>query len=85
MQLTQIQKLVGQIELVSGLHIGGSSTEMHIGGMQESQGDLLVPWLFGRFTEGASVAKTASLGSISRRAAPYRRCAEIKSTRRSRR
>ena len=32
MQLTQIQKLVGQIELVSGLHIGGSSTEMHIGG-----------------------------------------------------
>jgi CRISPR-associated protein Csm3 len=32
MQLTQIQKLAGQIELVSGLHIGGSSTEMHIGG-----------------------------------------------------
>lgn len=32
MQLTQIQKFVGQIELVSGLHIGGSSTEMHIGG-----------------------------------------------------
>lgn len=32
MQLTHIQKLVGQIELVSGLHIGGSSAEMHIGG-----------------------------------------------------
>lgn len=32
MQLTKIQKLVGQIELVSGLHIGGSSAEMHIGG-----------------------------------------------------
>ncbi|QGU32421.1 type III-A CRISPR-associated RAMP protein Csm3 [Thermochromatium tepidum] len=32
MQLTQIQKLTGQIELISGLHIGGSSTEMHIGG-----------------------------------------------------
>jgi CRISPR-associated protein Csm3 len=32
MQLTHIHKLVGQIELVSGLHIGGSSTEMHIGG-----------------------------------------------------
>ena len=32
MQLTHIHKLVGQIELVSGLHIGGSNTEMHIGG-----------------------------------------------------
>lgn len=32
MQLTQIQRIVGQIELVSGLHIGGSSAEMHIGG-----------------------------------------------------
>lgn len=32
MQLTHIQKLTGRIELVSGLHIGGSSAEMHIGG-----------------------------------------------------
>jgi CRISPR-associated protein Csm3 len=32
MQLTQIHKLVGQLELISGLHIGGSSAEMHIGG-----------------------------------------------------
>ncbi|WP_295408547.1 type III-A CRISPR-associated RAMP protein Csm3 [uncultured Thiocystis sp.] len=32
MQLTHIHKLVGQIELVSGLHIGGGSAEMHIGG-----------------------------------------------------
>lgn len=32
MQLTQIRKLTGQIELISGLHIGGSSAEMHIGG-----------------------------------------------------
>ena len=32
MQLTQIQKLTGQIELLSGLHIGSGNTEMHIGG-----------------------------------------------------
>lgn len=32
MQLTKINKIVGQIQLVSGLHIGGSSAEMHIGG-----------------------------------------------------
>lgn len=32
MRLTQIQKIEGQIELISGLHIGGSSAEMHIGG-----------------------------------------------------
>lgn len=32
MQLTHIQKLTGRLELVSGLHIGGSSAEMHIGG-----------------------------------------------------
>jgi CRISPR-associated protein Csm3 len=32
MQLTHIRKITGQIELVSGLHIGGSNIEMHIGG-----------------------------------------------------
>ncbi|PPD35715.1 MAG: type III-A CRISPR-associated RAMP protein Csm3 [Methylomonas sp.] len=32
MQLTQIQKLTGQIELLSGLHIGSGNTEIHIGG-----------------------------------------------------
>jgi len=32
MQLTKIQKLTGQIELLSGLHIGSGNTEMHIGG-----------------------------------------------------
>lgn len=32
MQLTQIQKLTGQIELVSGLHIGSGNTEIHIRG-----------------------------------------------------
>ena len=32
MQLTQITQLTGQIELLSGLHIGSSNTEMHIGG-----------------------------------------------------
>lgn len=32
MQLTKIQKLTGQIELVSGLHIGSGNTEIHIGG-----------------------------------------------------
>jgi CRISPR-associated protein Csm3 len=32
MQLTRIRKITGQIELVSGLHIGGGNTEMHIGG-----------------------------------------------------
>ncbi len=32
MQLTNIQKLTGQIELISGLHIGSGNTEIHIGG-----------------------------------------------------
>jgi CRISPR-associated protein Csm3 len=32
MQLTHIRKITGRIELVSGLHIGGGNTEMHIGG-----------------------------------------------------
>lgn len=32
MQLTNIQKLAGQIELLSGLHIGSGNTEIHIGG-----------------------------------------------------
>jgi CRISPR-associated protein Csm3 len=32
MQLTNIQKLTGKIELVTGLHIGSGNTEMHIGG-----------------------------------------------------
>lgn len=32
MRLTQIRKIVGKIELISGLHIGGGNTEMHIGG-----------------------------------------------------
>ncbi|MCF7992150.1 MAG: type III-A CRISPR-associated RAMP protein Csm3 [Thiohalocapsa sp.] len=32
MQLTNIHKITGRIELVSGLHIGGSDAEMHIGG-----------------------------------------------------
>lgn len=32
MRLTNIQKLSGMIELVSGLHIGSGNTEMHIGG-----------------------------------------------------
>ncbi len=32
MQLTKIQKLTGQIELLSGLHIGSGNTEIHIGG-----------------------------------------------------
>ncbi|MGZ8094754.1 MAG: type III-A CRISPR-associated RAMP protein Csm3 [Methylosarcina sp.] len=32
MQLTHIQKLTGQIELISGLHIGSGNTEIHIGG-----------------------------------------------------
>ena len=32
MQLTKIQKITGQIELLSGLHIGSSNTEIHIGG-----------------------------------------------------
>ena len=32
MRLTHIRKIVGQIELISGLHIGGGNTEMHIGG-----------------------------------------------------
>ncbi len=32
MQLTKIQKITGQIELLSGLHIGGGDTEIHIGG-----------------------------------------------------
>jgi len=32
MQLTNIQKLTGHIELLSGLHIGSGNTEIHIGG-----------------------------------------------------
>lgn len=32
MKLTALRKLTGQIELVSGLHIGSGNTEMHIGG-----------------------------------------------------
>lgn len=32
MKLTRIQKLTGTLELVTGLHIGGSNNEMHIGG-----------------------------------------------------
>ena len=32
MQLTNIKKLTGQIELLSGLHIGSGNTEIHIGG-----------------------------------------------------
>ena len=32
MKLTAIDKLIGTIELVSGLHIGSGNTEMHIGG-----------------------------------------------------
>lgn len=32
MQLTNIQKLSGKIELLSGLHIGSGNTEIHIGG-----------------------------------------------------
>lgn len=32
MKLTNIQKLTGQIELLSGLHIGSGNTEIHIGG-----------------------------------------------------
>lgn len=32
MRLTQISEISGQIELVSGLHIGSGNTEMHIGG-----------------------------------------------------
>ena len=32
MQLTNITKLTGQIELLSGLHIGSGNTEIHIGG-----------------------------------------------------
>lgn len=32
MQLTNIQKISGKIELLSGLHIGSGNTEIHIGG-----------------------------------------------------
>jgi len=32
MKLTHIQRLSGQIELLSGLHIGSGNTEIHIGG-----------------------------------------------------
>jgi len=32
MQLTKISDISGQLELVSGLHIGSGNTEMHIGG-----------------------------------------------------
>ncbi len=32
MKLTKIQKITGQIELLTGLHIGSGNTEIHIGG-----------------------------------------------------
>ena len=32
MRLTRISDIQGQIELVSGLHIGSGNAEMHIGG-----------------------------------------------------
>ena len=32
MQLTHIHKITGTLKLLSGLHIGGGNTEMHIGG-----------------------------------------------------
>lgn len=32
MKLTRISKITGEIELLSGLHIGSGNTEMHIGG-----------------------------------------------------
>lgn len=32
MKLTRIHKLTGTLELITGLHIGGSNNEMHIGG-----------------------------------------------------
>jgi CRISPR-associated protein Csm3 len=32
MQLTQISKITGKIELITGLHIGSGNTEIHIGG-----------------------------------------------------
>lgn len=32
MKLTKIKKITGQIELLTGLHIGSGETEMHIGG-----------------------------------------------------
>ncbi len=32
MKLTRIQKITGQIELLTGLHIGSGNTEIHIGG-----------------------------------------------------
>ncbi len=32
MKLTEIQKITGTIELLTGLHIGSGNTEMHIGG-----------------------------------------------------
>ncbi|QWF71557.1 type III-A CRISPR-associated RAMP protein Csm3 [Methylomonas paludis] len=32
MQLTNIQKITGKIEILSGLHIGSGNTEIHIGG-----------------------------------------------------
>lgn len=36
MKLTNILKLSGNIELISGLHIGGSNEEIHIGGIDNS-------------------------------------------------
>ena len=36
MQLTKISDLQGQIELVSGLHIGSGNAEMHIGGVDKT-------------------------------------------------
>ncbi len=32
MKLTEIKKITGHIELLTGLHIGSGNTEMHIGG-----------------------------------------------------
>ena len=32
MKLTKMAKIAGEIELLSGLHIGSGNTEMHIGG-----------------------------------------------------
>lgn len=36
MQLMNIKQILGQIELLSGLHIGAGETEMHIGGTDNS-------------------------------------------------
>lgn len=36
MQLTAIKTLIGEIELLTGLHIGGGDADMHIGGIDNS-------------------------------------------------